>query len=133
MLQFVRISSADPSGVVISRVGKHPNLLVQPMTDVEMTDVQAKASTPSLLAEPPSRFSSTMMTMDDPCSSAFQAFLFLVEPTIDFNGYHRAAVPLCVYDQAFARCERYHRSCLPSIGGIQCRGFLFFKTTDAWA
>jgi len=79
-LRFIRISGESPTVALVSRPGRHPLLqrkeekTVEESTDsVEQMDVDAP-SHPSptvddeapLLLEPPSRFGSTMMTMDGP-------------------------------------------------------------------
>jgi len=67
-LRMIRIFSSDPESVVVSRPGKHPFLMkkedpeqqqVQETEDMDMDEAP-------LLVEHPSRFSSTMMTMDIP-------------------------------------------------------------------
>ncbi|KAJ7583219.1 hypothetical protein C8J56DRAFT_791301 [Mycena floridula] len=65
LLRFIRISSLNPAVTVVSRLGTH--FSVRPAGgdgDVEMSDDEEPV--PTLLAEPPTRFSSTMMTMDSP-------------------------------------------------------------------
>lgn len=70
-LRFIRITSESPDLVAVSRPGRHPSLSInqkhvdsadqhdQPMdTDDEVP----------LLMEPPSRFASTIMTMDGSAS-----------------------------------------------------------------
>ncbi|KAG6335729.1 hypothetical protein ID866_3353 [Astraeus odoratus] len=59
MLQFIRITSTDPIVAVVSKPGKHP-LLQTPENVMSLEDDSL------LLTEPPSRFASTMMTMDGP-------------------------------------------------------------------
>jgi len=69
MLRFIRISSSNPLEFTVSKPGKHRSLhngedtkttLDQEMDAVEDTSVQ------DFLAEPPTRFSSTIMMMDGP-------------------------------------------------------------------
>ncbi|KAL4066023.1 hypothetical protein V8B97DRAFT_1073372 [Scleroderma yunnanense] len=60
MLRFIRISSTAPTIAVLSRPGKHPSLQ-------QHVENMAEDS-PSLLTEPPSRFASTITTMDGPLS-----------------------------------------------------------------
>ncbi|EJF64268.1 hypothetical protein BD309DRAFT_991721 [Dichomitus squalens] len=63
-LRFVRISSASPETVVVSRPGHHP--LLKQEAEQEKTKAEAQMDTDEapLLLEPPSRFASTMQTMD---------------------------------------------------------------------
>lgn len=68
---MVRISSASPEVIVVSRPGRHPLLKKDSNADNEVEDrapVEDEMDTDDapLLLEPPSRFSSTMMTMDMP-------------------------------------------------------------------
>lgn len=65
LLRFVRISSSQPDVVLLSKPGKHTSILNPIQKDIEMAELADPPSKASLLAEPPSRFSSTMMTMDD--------------------------------------------------------------------
>jgi translation machinery-associated protein 16 len=69
MLRFIRISSSNRIEYIISKPGKHYSLhqdgdtkstLDQEMLAVEDTSVR------DFLAEPPTRFSSTIMMMDGP-------------------------------------------------------------------
>lgn len=68
---MVRISSAAPEVIVVSHPGRHPLLKKDATADNEAEDaaqVEDEMDTDDapLLLEPPSRFSSTMMTMDMP-------------------------------------------------------------------
>ena len=69
MLRFIRISSANPTEFVVSKPGKHCSLLKDDDTesprDQEMNIIKDN-SVQDLLAEPPARFSSTIMAMDGP-------------------------------------------------------------------
>jgi len=70
-LRFIRISSASPERAIVTRPGRHPFLVPssstesakrtdeKPSDDHEMDTDEAP-----LLMEPPSRFASTIMTMD---------------------------------------------------------------------
>lgn len=63
-LRFIRISSSNPETFTLSRVGLHPSLkkhIDGPPPDTEMVDDDEAP----LLLEPTSRFSSTIMTMDE--------------------------------------------------------------------
>ncbi|TFK51777.1 hypothetical protein OE88DRAFT_1467516 [Heliocybe sulcata] len=67
LLRYIRVSSSKPDLALVSRPGKHPSLLpkkqVAPETSGEPMEVTMTDD--SILAEPPSRFASTMMTMDE--------------------------------------------------------------------
>lgn len=66
-LRFIRISSETPDCVVVSRSGHHPSLTVNEkrMTTAEKEDQQMDTDDEApLLMEPPSRFASTIMSMD---------------------------------------------------------------------
>jgi len=69
MLRFIRISSSSPTDFVVSKPGKHYSLHkdvdTESSQDHEMGAV-VDSSIQDFLAEPPSRFSSTIMTMDGP-------------------------------------------------------------------
>ncbi|PPR03211.1 hypothetical protein CVT26_008059 [Gymnopilus dilepis] len=69
LLRFIRINSTNPDVVVVSRPGKHASIVESTATpEGEAMDVteETRQNTPStMLREPLSRFSSTMMTMDD--------------------------------------------------------------------
>ncbi|EPQ56489.1 hypothetical protein GLOTRDRAFT_59779 [Gloeophyllum trabeum ATCC 11539] len=64
LLRHIRVSSTKPDVASVSRPGKHPSLIEenQPGADQPM-DV---ATEDLILTEPPTRFASTMMTMDEP-------------------------------------------------------------------
>ncbi|KAH7914813.1 hypothetical protein BJ138DRAFT_1110188 [Hygrophoropsis aurantiaca] len=61
-LRFIRISSADPLSSFISRPGSHHSLK-EPNTSPLDHEMSVENS---LLSEPPSRFASTIVTMDGP-------------------------------------------------------------------
>ena len=71
LLRFIRIFSTDSNLVVVSKPGRHVSivgLMATPQDDA--MDLEEEAPTliseqPMMLGEPASRFSSTMMTMDD--------------------------------------------------------------------
>ena len=66
-LRMIRISSSSPEVVVVSRPGKHPLLLNKDESSKEDGHVdEMDTDDAPLLLEPPSRFSSTMMSMDLP-------------------------------------------------------------------
>ena len=65
-LRFIRISSASPETVVLSRPGRHP-LLEEPKEQHNLDGPPADSMDTDdapLLLEPPSRFASTIQTMD---------------------------------------------------------------------
>ena len=66
-LRFIRISSESPDLVVVSRPGRHPSLTADAKR-VETTTQQDQQmdldDEAPLLMEPPSRFASTIMSMD---------------------------------------------------------------------
>lgn len=62
-LRMVRISSASPEVVVVSQPGRHAFLAKKVESAPEESEQMDEDEVP-LLLEPPSRFSSTMMTMD---------------------------------------------------------------------
>ncbi|KAI0352376.1 hypothetical protein OH77DRAFT_1506074 [Trametes cingulata] len=67
-LRFVRISSESPETVIVSRIGQHPLLKREEERKKQAAaEEQAQAMETDegpLLLEPPSRFSSTIQTMD---------------------------------------------------------------------
>lgn len=65
-LRFIRISSAAPGSSVVSRRGRHPLLKEQSTEDNAAQPEEDMMDTDEapLLLEPPSRFSSTIQTMD---------------------------------------------------------------------
>lgn len=67
-LRFIRISSDSPNTVIVTRAGKHPSLKKEePITSQETSaSVDMELDDVPLLIEPPSRFASSMMTMDGP-------------------------------------------------------------------
>jgi translation machinery-associated protein 16 len=81
LLRFLRISSAEPHVVNVSRSGKHRSL-VDPSAVAESTEMEVMeegleteamrapvgslAVLPLPFADPPTQFASTMMTMDGP-------------------------------------------------------------------
>ncbi|KDR80540.1 hypothetical protein GALMADRAFT_61617 [Galerina marginata CBS 339.88] len=73
LLRFIRICSADPELVVVSRPGKHLSILnstaVADGDAMDLTEESDARSRPdplaNVLGEPSWRFSSTMMTMDE--------------------------------------------------------------------
>ncbi|KAH7885851.1 hypothetical protein F5I97DRAFT_1808839 [Phlebopus sp. FC_14] len=62
LLRFIRVSSTDPALAVISKPGKHHTLLQAPPAPAQ--DQVMVASEYNILSEPPSRFGSTILTMD---------------------------------------------------------------------
>ncbi|THH13426.1 hypothetical protein EUX98_g9726, partial [Antrodiella citrinella] len=67
-LRFIRISSDTPDSFVISRPGKHPFLITEVAEKREQEVETMDLDDVPLLVEAPSRFASTMMTMDGPPS-----------------------------------------------------------------
>ncbi|KZT65663.1 hypothetical protein DAEQUDRAFT_676490 [Daedalea quercina L-15889] len=68
-LRFIRISSESPELVLVSKTGRHPSLIARPDPLAEPGDHQMDTDDSDeapLLIEPPSRFASTIMTMDEP-------------------------------------------------------------------
>ncbi|KAF5351522.1 hypothetical protein D9758_007238 [Tetrapyrgos nigripes] len=78
LLRFIRINSTNPKNVVVSKAGKHITIVGEESESIEGKDVEMEmdpqshvssgVSTPSILKEPPSRFGSTIMTMDEQIS-----------------------------------------------------------------
>jgi len=69
LLRFIRISSSNPTSVVVSRPGKHPSVRgSHERTEVMEVDQNADGPPPVTSTAPPEAFSSTMMTMDEPIS-----------------------------------------------------------------
>lgn len=67
-LRFIRISSENPERVIVSKPGKHPLLVgaskvPAPNRDAAKDENMDEDEAP-LLLEPPSRFASTIATMD---------------------------------------------------------------------
>ncbi|KAH9839831.1 uncharacterized protein C8Q71DRAFT_744392 [Rhodofomes roseus] len=65
-LRFIRISSEKPDCVVVSKAGKHPFLVRIIDRPVGPQDEQMDTDEAPLLMEPPSRFASTIVSMDGP-------------------------------------------------------------------
>ena len=65
-LRFVRISSASPETVVLARPGQHPLLKEEARKEAASHNPEEAMDTDEapLLLEPPSRFASTIQTMD---------------------------------------------------------------------
>ncbi|KAF8840828.1 hypothetical protein BDN67DRAFT_598340 [Paxillus ammoniavirescens] len=63
LLRFLRISSADPSVAVVSKSGKHHTLRQADPLPAQDQDMIVEDG---ILSAPPSRFASTIMTMDGP-------------------------------------------------------------------
>ncbi|OSD05525.1 hypothetical protein PYCCODRAFT_1443362 [Trametes coccinea BRFM310] len=67
-LRFIRISSSAPETVVVSRIGQHPLLKreeeLKKQAEAEEQAESMDTDEAPLLLEPPSRFSSTIQTMD---------------------------------------------------------------------
>lgn len=65
-LRFVRISSASPETVVLARPGQHPLLKEEAKRQITSQTPEEAMDTDEapLLLEPPSRFASTIQTMD---------------------------------------------------------------------
>lgn len=68
-LRFIRISSASPETVVVSRSGQHPLLKVEEAKGSETAEAAGEGQAMDLdegplLLEPTSRFASTIQTMD---------------------------------------------------------------------
>ncbi|KAK1221078.1 translation machinery-associated protein 16 [Marasmius sp. AFHP31] len=72
LLRFIRISSSNPTSIVVSRPGKHPSVRESGEGATEVMEVDQNVGGPPSITstEPPLRFSSTMMTMDEPISSS---------------------------------------------------------------
>ncbi|KAK7466409.1 translation machinery-associated protein 16 [Stygiomarasmius scandens] len=72
LLRFIKINSTNPQSAVVIKPGKHVTIIEDTSNndrgkDAEMC-IDSGVSTPSILAEPPERFASTIMTMDEPIS-----------------------------------------------------------------
>ncbi|OBZ73953.1 Translation machinery-associated protein 16 [Grifola frondosa] len=63
-LRFVRISSATPGLVVVSRLGKHPSLVQERNCDNNDRDQAMETDDVPILLEPQSRFAPTITPMD---------------------------------------------------------------------
>ncbi|KAL0565902.1 translation machinery-associated protein 16 [Marasmius crinis-equi] len=70
LLRFIRISSSNPTAYAVSRPGKHPSVAgsAEGTTEEMEVDQNAAGAPPITATEPPERYSSTMMTMDEPIS-----------------------------------------------------------------
>ena len=66
MLRFIRISSSDPAMVVVSKPGKHYSLREDPTLSQHQDQEMSVDENDTILSEPPSRFASTITTMDGP-------------------------------------------------------------------
>ncbi|KAG8214994.1 hypothetical protein J3R82DRAFT_8398 [Butyriboletus roseoflavus] len=66
MLRFIRISSSDPGVAVVSKPGKHHLLRVDHALSQHQDQEMSVDENISILSELPSRFASTMTTMDGP-------------------------------------------------------------------
>jgi translation machinery-associated protein 16 len=69
MLRFIRISSSNPLEFTVSKPGKHYSLRKDDNADLsrdQEMDTIGDTSVQDFLAEPPARFSSTIMAMDEP-------------------------------------------------------------------
>ncbi|KZT27879.1 hypothetical protein NEOLEDRAFT_1130370 [Neolentinus lepideus HHB14362 ss-1] len=64
LLRYIRVSSSKPDLVLVSRPGKHPSLLSKKRITSE-EPIEVAMTEDSMLSEPPSRFGSTIMTMDE--------------------------------------------------------------------
>ncbi|KAH8103976.1 hypothetical protein BXZ70DRAFT_888360 [Cristinia sonorae] len=67
-LRMVRIAGDSPTVAVLSKPGMHPLLKKTEIVESQEESVEMDTDEAPLLLEPPSRFSSTMMTMDMPPS-----------------------------------------------------------------
>ncbi|KAH0836332.1 hypothetical protein J3R83DRAFT_7884 [Lanmaoa asiatica] len=65
-LRFIRISSSDPGAAVVSKPGRHHSLQVDHASSQHQDQEMSVDGTDSILSEPPSRFASTITTMDGP-------------------------------------------------------------------
>ncbi|KAG9309521.1 hypothetical protein JVU11DRAFT_10495 [Chiua virens] len=65
-LRFIRISSSNPETVIISRPGSHHSLREDRAPSQHEDQDMSVDQDDSILSEPPSRFASTMTTMDGP-------------------------------------------------------------------
>ena len=63
-LRFIRISSTAPETAVVSRPGHHPLLKQEAAQQKAEAEAQMDTDEVPLLLEPPSRFASTIQTMD---------------------------------------------------------------------
>ncbi|TFK86972.1 hypothetical protein K466DRAFT_576070 [Polyporus arcularius HHB13444] len=63
-LRFIRISSASPENVVLARPGQHPLLKEKAETASQTPEEAMDTDEAPLLLEPPSKFASTIQTMD---------------------------------------------------------------------
>ncbi|RDX54231.1 hypothetical protein OH76DRAFT_1341744 [Lentinus brumalis] len=63
-LRFIRISSASPETVVLARPGQHPLLKEKAETASQTPEEAMDTDEVPLLLEPPSKFASTIQTMD---------------------------------------------------------------------
>ncbi|KAK7060911.1 translation machinery-associated protein 16 [Paramarasmius palmivorus] len=72
LLRFIRITSTNPESVVVSRPGKHASIVKAATEQQGHMDVDQSMEhpiTPPIIAtEPPQRFASTIMAMDEPIS-----------------------------------------------------------------
>jgi translation machinery-associated protein 16 len=66
LLRFIRISSSDPAVAVVSKPGKHHSLRVDHAPSQHQDQEMSVDEDDSILSEPPSRFASTIATMDGP-------------------------------------------------------------------
>jgi len=66
MLRFIRISSTNPLEFTVSKPGKHYSLRRDDLSQDQAMDTIGDSSVQDFLAEPPTRFSSTIMAMDGP-------------------------------------------------------------------
>lgn len=66
LLRFIRISSSDPAMAVVSKPGRHHSLQVDHAPLLHQDQEMSVDENDNILCEPPSRFASTIATMDGP-------------------------------------------------------------------
>lgn len=63
LLRFIRINSEDPTGVVVSKPGKHQSLLQ--LEDVDMEETTEPPHGEGIVVGSPNRLAGTMLRVDD--------------------------------------------------------------------
>ncbi|KAF9266859.1 hypothetical protein L218DRAFT_955965 [Marasmius fiardii PR-910] len=70
LLRFIRISSSNPTSIVVSRPGKHVSVTGNGKVAEDKEVDQSSVNTPPITStDPPERFASTIMAMDGPIIS----------------------------------------------------------------